>query len=182
MNKVFSILFFLFCFVPELALSNESCSHITTVSSDQQKQMLSLTKQIQAYQDSNSDNYMNHLNTLSNKGVSDDIAFKVIDYANEVPIVLTLELNVSYLLGLAQNVWSICRLANLTKDDSESRASFKKLLAKQLKYLTDELDEKVGWVVTVVEFYNEEKNMRGLKIAQNTKRTFDQMKTFYSEI
>jgi len=182
MNKVFSILFLLFCFAPKLALSNESCSHITTASSDQQKQMLSLTNQIQAYQDSNSDNYMNHLNTLSNKGLSDDIAFKVIDYANEVPMVLTLELNVSYILDLAQNVWSICRLANLIKDDSESRASFKKILEQQLKYLTEELDEKIGWVVTVVEFYNEEKNMRGLKIAKNTKRTFAQMKTFYSEI
>jgi hypothetical protein len=155
---------------------------ISKVNSEQQQFLLKITDRVQSYQRNISEQYFDSLDQLPENNVPVSLVNSIVEYANEVPIVNVLELNVSYILDLTQNVFSICRLSHLIKNNAESRAEYSKYLSKQIGFLNEELEEKISWLITVTEHYKSEANAQALDISQSTKDTFILMNQYYKNL
>ena len=67
---------------------------------NQQQLLLSASKDIAAYENSMSENYQAHLEQMPDSNIPFNAVQEIATYANELPVVIRLELNVSYILDV----------------------------------------------------------------------------------
>lgn len=163
-------------------IQKEAIPNLLKTNSSHQNKLLTTMELVKNY-----DNYLSSINEENiEKAKGDEVPFEVfeksVNYGGEVKIISTLDMNLSYLLDLTQNVFTIAELSDIIKDEKISQNKYLSILGDHIKSLNEELDNKYNWLIKVDEYYTELDNEKAIEIVKDSKELLKNMKEYYSSV
>lgn len=160
----------------------EMISEILKNNSSHQNSLLENIEQVQNYNNFLSAKYNSNIEKVNGDMIPFDICENIVYVGGDIQISNTIDLNLSYILDLTQNLFSILELSDIIIEESKAQEKYKSRLTEQINYLIAELKNKHEWMTSVEENYADAENQKVLNIVQNIKILFHSMKEYYQSV